>query len=98
MYRGFEREKSDGVVTPVIAQAAFDQLTIIDETVHRHEFDRSHSQTSEVFNHRSCGQARVRAAQVLGNIRMALGETFNVKLIKLPFHARGFSAAHPLPR
>ena len=36
-------KKSDGVVSPVVAQAAFHELAVVHEAVHRHELDRGHS-------------------------------------------------------
>ncbi len=39
-----ERKKSDGVITPIVAQTSLHELTVVDERVNRHKFDRGHSQ------------------------------------------------------
>ena len=80
-----ERKKSDGVVAPVISQAAFDELAIVDKAVHRHEFDRGHSQPRQVFDDRSGRQARIGSAQMRGNVRMAHGESLHVQFINQGF-------------
>src|ERR1700728_390860 len=78
---GLKRKKSDRVVTPIIAEAALHKWAVVHETVYRHEFDRSHSQAREIFDHGSSGQTRIGPAQLGGNIRVAHGESFNVELV-----------------
>jgi hypothetical protein len=58
------REEADRVVAPVVAQAALDQMAVVDEGVHRHQLDRSDAQALEVVDDRRRGQAGVGAAQV----------------------------------
>ena len=76
-----ERKKADGVISPIVSQAAFHQLTIVHKTMHGHEFDRSHSQPRQVFDHRCGSQCRVGPAQMRRNIRMTLGESLDVHFV-----------------
>ena len=70
-------EKADGVVPPIIAQAFFQKKAIIDEAVHRQEFNGRDAELLEVFQHRFAGQCFVGAAHFSCNIgvfhRQALG-------------------------
>ena len=83
-----DRKKSNRVITPIVAQTAFHQLTVIDEGVHGHELDRGHSQPCEIFDDRSCSQTRIGPAQMSGNVRMAHGESLYVELINQGFVPR----------
>src|ERR1700720_2242080 len=74
-------EKADGVVAPVIAQTSFYELPVVYEAVHRHEFDRSHSQAGEIFKYRGTGQAGIGTAQVRWNVGVAHGEALYVQLV-----------------
>ncbi len=46
------REIADGVVAPVVAEAALDQVAVVDEGVHGHELDRGDAQPLEIFDRR----------------------------------------------
>src|ERR1044071_5323788 len=59
----FGGEESYGVVAPIIPQAPRNQMTVVNECVYGHEFDRSYSQTREVINDGSCGQSGICAAE-----------------------------------
>src|SRR5580692_5706044 len=76
-----ERKKSDGIVTPIIAEPAVHKLTVVDKTVHRHELDRCHSQAGEEFNHRGGCQPRVCSPQVGGDIGVAHRESLDMEFI-----------------
>ena len=57
------REKTDGVVTPVIRQAAIDQSLVINVRVHRQQLDRSHAKMFEVINCPGAAKTGISAAQ-----------------------------------
>ena len=76
-----ERKKSDRVIAPVVAQTALHKLAVVDESVHGHEFDRGHAQAGQIFDNGSGGQACIGSAQVRGNVGVAHGESFDVKLV-----------------
>ena len=46
----------------------------MDELVHRHQLDRGDAEPAQVVDHRRVGEARVGAAQLLGDLGMADGE------------------------
>ena len=74
-------EKADGVVAPVVAQAFFLQVAVVDELVHRHQLDRGDAEPLEVRDHRRVGQAQVGAALLVGDDRMHPGQPADVRLV-----------------
>ena len=76
-----EREKSDGVIAPIVAQTSLYKLAVVYETVYRHKFDGSYSQAREIFDHGSGGQTRIRPTQLGGNIRLAHRESLYVEFV-----------------
>ncbi len=74
-------EEPDGVVAPVVVQAHVHQAVVVDELVDRHQLQRRHAEFGQVLDHRGVGQTRVGAAQLLGQPRMAHGETLDVGLV-----------------
>src|SRR5262245_57577727 len=75
------REKSDGIVTPIVGEAAIDEMLVGDEFVYRHQFDGRNTQRAEVVEHRGTDQAGVGAAQTLGHLRMARSESLDVEFV-----------------
>ncbi len=57
------REKTQRVVTPIIAQPLFQQATVIDEGVDRQQFHRRHTKGVDVVDHLRHRQAGETAAQ-----------------------------------
>ena len=53
----------------------------MDELMDRKEFDRGDAEVRQVVRHRRMGQAGVRAADLLGNIGMSLGEALHMGLV-----------------
>ncbi|KAG1245659.1 hypothetical protein G6F68_014964 [Rhizopus microsporus] len=62
------RKETQGVVTPVIAQATFQQEPVLQEGVHRQQFDRGDAQAVQVFDEPWVGQRRAGAAQGLAQV------------------------------
>ncbi len=69
------------VVAPVVAQAAIEQHLVVDEGMDRQQLDRRDAEAFQVADDRLAGQARVRAAQMLGDVWMALGQPLDVRLV-----------------
>ncbi len=72
------REESDRVVAPVVGQSLLLEGVILNELVHGHQLDRGHPEPAEVLDRRGVRDRAVRAAQLLGNVRMQLGEALDV--------------------
>ena len=52
------REEAERVVAPIVAQAALDQMPVVDEGVDRQQLDRGHAEPLEVIDHRRAPPAR----------------------------------------
>ena len=79
--RGVRGEVAEGVVAPVVGQAAADQERLGDEVVHRQQLDRGDAEVDQVLDHRRVGQPGVRPAQVLRHRRVQPGEALDVQLV-----------------
>ncbi len=66
--RGLGREERQRVVAPVVAQAAFQQETVLQEGVHRQQLDRGDAQALQVLDEARVGQRRGGAAQGLAQV------------------------------
>ncbi len=53
----------DRVVAPVVAQATFGEVMVVDELVHGHQLDGRHAEAGEVVDHGRVGDPGVRATQ-----------------------------------
>ena len=78
---GVRREEAEGVVAPVVAQPLLEQRAVLDELVHRHQLDRGDAELREVVGHRRVGEPGVRAALLLGDVRVQLGHPLDVRLV-----------------
>ena len=58
--------EADGVVAPVVAQAALLEGEVLDELVDRHELERGDAEVGEVRDRRRVGDAGIRAADLPG--------------------------------
>ena len=85
-------EVADGVVAPVVVQAAVEQVLLVDEVVHRQQLERGDPEPGEVLDERRIGDARVRAAQVLGHVGVQLRGALHVRLVD---HRVGPGRAQP---
>ena len=83
------REEPDRVVAPVVAQALVQEGGVVDELVHRHQFDRRHPDSLEVGDHGRMGDTGVRAAVLLGHLGMQSGQTLHVCLVDDRLGVRG---------
>ena len=75
------REESDGVVSPIVGQAAVLELSITHKMVDWQEFNRRDAERIEMLNGRWGSQPSVRASECLGHIRMSGGKAFDVHFI-----------------
>src|ERR1700683_3094911 len=91
---GLGRKKANRVVAPIVAQATLHQLAVVHESMHRHEFDRRHTQARKVFNDRSGRQSRIGSAQVRRNLRMAHGEPLHMQFVNYSLMPR--NAGRPI--
>ena len=74
-------EEADGVVAPVVRQAALDQVRVLDELVHRHELDRGDPEPFEIVDDGRVADGGVGAADLLRHARVRLGEALDVRLV-----------------
>ena len=70
---GVRREEAEGVVAPVVAQPLLEQRAVLDELVDRHQLDRGDAELVEVVDDRRVREPGVRAALLLGDVRVELG-------------------------
>jgi len=75
------REETDGVVTPVVGQPAIDQMSVIDELMHRQQFNRCDPKRGEVLDDHRMADGSVASAHVIRDARMSHRETLHVHLI-----------------
>src|SRR5262245_1971069 len=59
------RKKGQCIVTPIISQALFNQVSVVNVMMGRQEFDRCHPQIGEMLNRRFRCEAGVAASQRL---------------------------------
>ena len=74
-------EEADGVVAPVVGQAARGQIPGGDELVDRQQLDRGHPEAGQVLDHRRARQPRVRSPQLRRHVTAGLGEPLDVQLV-----------------
>jgi hypothetical protein len=74
-------EEADGVVAPVVRQPPFDEHRVVHELVHRHQLDGRDPELPKVVDHHRVRQARVAAADVHRDARMAHRHPFDVRLV-----------------
>ncbi len=79
---GVRGEEADGVVAPVVGQAEVPQPVVADELVHRHQFDRGDAELGEVLDHGRVGDARVGAADLLGDPGVQFGQALHMGLVE----------------
>ena len=75
------RQEADRVVAPVVAQAALDEVRVLDELVHGQELDGGDAEREQVLDGGRMGEAGVRAPHVLRDVRVRLGEALDVDLV-----------------
>ena len=76
------REKADGVVAPVVAQAHPQQPRIVHQHLHRHELDRGDAQAAQMVEDRRAAQRLIRPAQRLWHAGVAHRQAAGVRLIE----------------
>ena len=74
-------EEREGVVAPVVAQPLVEQRAVLDELVDRHQLDGRDAELLEVLGDRRVREAGVRAAQVVGEVGVELGQPLDVGLV-----------------
>jgi hypothetical protein len=93
------REEPDRVVAPVVDEALLEEVAVIDERVDRQQLDRRDAEALHVVHHLLPPEARVGAAQVLGNGGVELREAADVGLVHdgvVPRHARAAGLTLPV--
>ncbi|HEX2411906.1 MAG TPA: hypothetical protein VHJ39_12125 [Solirubrobacteraceae bacterium] len=75
------REVPDGVVAPVVAQAAVDQVRVVDELMHGHQLHGSHAQREEMVDDGRMCQACVGSPELLRDVGVLLREPLDVDLV-----------------
>ena len=75
-------EEADRVVSPVVTQAAVDQVVVVDELMDRHQLHRGDAQAAQVLDHGRMRQAGVGTPQFRRDLRTAHAESFDMALIQ----------------
>ncbi len=78
---GGRGEEADGVVAPVVRQALFDQVAIVEEGLDRHQLDRRDPEPDQMVDRARVGQATELAAQPVGQVPMLCGNALDVRLV-----------------
>ena len=91
------REEAEGVVAPVVAQPLLLQRAVVHELVDGHQLERRDAELGEVVGDRGVGEAGVRAAQLLGDLGVQLGEPLDVSLVDQALVVGDVEAAVALP-
>ena len=94
---GVRGEEAEGVVAPVVAQALVEQRAVLDELVHRHQLDRGDAEPGQVVDDRRVREAGVRAALLLRDVRVQLGQALDVGLVDDRLVVGDVEAAVALP-
>ena len=75
------REEADGVVAPVVAQAALHQVPVVDKALDRQQLHRRHAEALQVGDRRRAGEPGVGAAQRRRHGVIAHREAAHVQLV-----------------
>ena len=82
------REEADGVVAPVVHEAALHERAVVDERVHREELHGGHAERFQVVHHLRRREAREAALERRRHVRVALRVSAHVHLVDDPLVAR----------
>ena len=89
-------EETDAVVAPVVGQPLVQQMLVVDEGVHRHQFHRGDAKRGDVVHDFLAPERGEGAAQRLGHHGMQPGEAAHVRFVEdgaVPRHLRRAFAA-----
>ena len=75
------REEAERVVAPIIAQAAVEQIAVVEKEMHRQELDGGDAEAAQMLDHARLGQPAIAAARLGRNVGAPLGEAFDVGLV-----------------
>ena len=78
---GMRREEPDRVIAPIIAQAALDQMAVLDERMDREELDRRNAEVAQICHDRCRREAGERAAHGVPDLRVAHREPLDVQFV-----------------
>ena len=73
---------ADRLITPVVAQPAFDQERVVHVRVHGEQLDGGHTEPLQVLHRGRVLQAGVGAAQRLGDVGVEFRESLDVDLVE----------------
>ena len=93
---GVGREEADGVVAPVVDQAALEQLAVVDEGVHGQQFDGGDAERLDIFHDCLVSETGIGALLMRRHRRMPLGEPLHMRLVHHGF-VPTYLARTPLP-
>ncbi|CDK01815.1 hypothetical protein MIC448_90005 [Microbacterium sp. C448] len=74
-------KEGDRVVAPVVREPLVLQGAVVDELVHRHEFDRRDPELVQMLDHRRMGNGTVGAPDLVRNAGVQLGQPLHVRLV-----------------
>ncbi len=74
------RKKADRVVAPIIAEAAVDQMAVVDRGMDRQQLDRGDAEPEQVVDHRRRSEAGKSAAMLGVDAGVAFGDAAHAEL------------------
>ena len=74
-------KEADGVVTPMVAQAAFDQKAFVLKGLHRQEFNGGDAKGGVMVQHRIRRHAQIGAPHCARHLHVALGQRLDMRLV-----------------
>ncbi len=78
---GLRREERERVVAPVVRLPPAHERGLVPDGEHRKQLDRGHPEPGQVPDHGGVRQARPRAAQLHGDVRVPHGQAAQVRLV-----------------
>ena len=79
--RRFRREEGERVVAPVVAQPALQHEAVLQEGMHRHQFDRGDAEPAQVIDHRGMRKGREGAALGWADVVVQHGQPAHMRLV-----------------
>ena len=90
-------EEADRVVAPVVGQALVGEEPLGNVLVHRQQFHRGHAEVAQVLRRGLVREARVGAANLRRDVRVAGGEALDVHLVQDGVHRPAVQLGVALP-
>ena len=81
MRNGDRREKADRVIAPIVSQALFEQVIVVDKRMDRHQLHGRDAERLDVVDDGLRGEPPIETSQLLVDLLVQLGEAFDMRLV-----------------